>query len=57
VEPVEEPGGAGGFAEGRSGDADEIELPLTELWLVEVKPMEGAVDGCEGGEASDAALD
>ncbi len=56
AEAVEEPGGAGGFAEGWGGDADELELPLAELGLVEMQPVEGAVDGGEGGEASDAAL-
>ena len=56
LEAVEEPGGAGGFAEGWGGDADDLELPLAELGLVEVQPVEGAVDGGEGGEACDAAL-
>ncbi len=56
VEAVEEPGGAGGFAEGWGGDADQLELPLAELGLVEMQPVEGAVDGGEGGEAGDAAL-
>jgi len=56
VEAIEKPGGTGGFAEGRSGDTDEFELPLAEPWLVEVKPVEGAVDGCEGREAGDTAL-
>ena len=56
AEAVEEPGGAGGFAEGWGGDADEFELPVAELRLVEVQPVEGAVDGGEGGEAGDAAL-
>ena len=56
MEAVEEPGGAGGFTEGWCGDADQFELPFAELRLVEVQPMEGAMDGCEGGEASDAAL-
>ena len=56
VEAVEEPGGAGGFAEGWGGDADDFELPLAELRLVEVQPVEGAMDRGEGGEAGDAAL-
>ena len=56
VEAVEEPGGAIGFSEGRGGDADHFELPLAELGLVEVQPVEGAMDGGEGGEAGDAAL-
>ena len=47
LEAVEEPGGAGGFAEGWGGDADELELPLAELRLVEMQPVEGAVDGGE----------
>ena len=56
VEAVEDPGGAGGFAEGWGGDADDFELPLTELGLVEVQPVEGAMDGGEGREAGDALL-
>ncbi|MCU1225826.1 MAG: hypothetical protein JWQ42_3919 [Edaphobacter sp.] len=56
MEAIEKPGGTGGFAEGRSGDTDEFELPLAKPWLVEVKPVEGAVDGCEGREAGDTAL-
>ncbi len=56
TEAIEEPGGAGGFAEGGGGDADEVELPLAELGLMEMQPVEGAVDGGEGGEACDAAL-
>src|SRR5271170_2283653 len=56
AEAVEKPGGAGGFAEGWGGDADQLELPLAELRLVEVQPVEGAVDCGEGGEASDATL-
>ena len=42
LEAVEEPGGAGGFAEGWGGDANELKLPLAELWLVKVQPVEGA---------------
>lgn len=56
LEALEEPGGAGGFAEGWGGDADELKLPLAELGLMEVQPVEGAVDGGESGEAGDAAL-
>jgi len=56
LEAVEEPGGAGGFAEGWGGDADQFELPLAELGLMEVEPVEGSVHGGEGGEAGDAAL-
>ena len=56
VEAIEEPGGTGGFAEGRGGDADDVELPLAELGLVEVQPVEGAVHGGEAGEACDATL-
>jgi hypothetical protein len=56
LEAVEEPGGADGFAEGWGGDADQLELPLAELRLVEVQPVEGAVNCGEGSEACDAAL-
>ena len=31
-----------------------LELPLAELRLVEMQPVEGAMDGGEGGEACDA---
>ncbi|WP_433964255.1 hypothetical protein [Tunturiibacter gelidiferens] len=51
MKAVEEPGGAGGFAEGWGWDADELELPPAELRLVEMQPVEGAVDCGEGGEA------
>ena len=56
MEAVEEPGGAGGFAERRRWDANDFELPLAELGLVEVQPVEGAMHGGESGEACDAAL-
>jgi hypothetical protein len=56
LEAVEEPGGADGFAEGWRGNADEFELPLAELGLMEVQPVEGAMHGGEGGEMCDAAL-
>ena len=56
LEAVEEPGGAGGFAEGWGGDADDVELPLAELRLVEMEPVEGAMDRGECGQARDAAL-
>ncbi len=56
VEAVEEPGGSGGFAEGWGGDADEVELPAAELRLVEMQPVEGAVDCGERGEAGDAMV-
>jgi hypothetical protein len=56
VEVFEEVGGSGGFAEGRGGDADKLKLPLAELGLVEMKPVEGAMDSGDGGEACDALL-
>jgi hypothetical protein len=56
MEAVKEPGGAGGFVEGWGGNADDVELPLAELWLVEVQPVKGSVDGGEGCQAGDAAL-
>jgi hypothetical protein len=55
-EAVEEPGGAGGFAEGWGGDAEDFELPFEELGLVEVQPLEGAVDCGVGGEAGYAEV-
>ena len=57
MEAVEEPGGAGGFSpKGGDGDADELELPLAQLRLVEVQPVEGAVDCGECGQAGDAMV-
>jgi hypothetical protein len=56
LEALEEPGGTGGFAEGWGRDADDLEEPLAELGLVEMQPVEGAMDGGEGGELGDAAL-
>ena len=47
AEAVEEPGGTGVLGEGRGWDAEEFELPLAELWLVEMQPVEGAMDGGE----------
>ena len=55
-EAVEEPEGAGLFAEGWGRDAEDFKMPLAELKLVEVQPVERAVDGGEGGEARDAEL-
>jgi len=55
-ETVEEPGGAGLFAEGWGRDAEKFELPLAELRLVQMQPVERAMHrGC-GGEACDAEL-
>jgi hypothetical protein len=56
VESFEEPGGARGFVERWGGNADEFKLPLAELRLVEMEPVEGSVDRGERGEACDAAL-
>ncbi len=56
AEAVEEPCGAGGFFRGGGGDADELQLPLAELGLVEMQPVEGAMNRGEGGDARDAAL-
>jgi hypothetical protein len=55
-EAGEEPGGAGLLAEGWGGDAEDLELPFEELGLVEVQPLEGAVDCGIGGEAGDAEV-
>ncbi len=55
-EAVEEPCGAGLFAEGWCGDADELELPLAKLGLVEMQPVEGSVHGSERSEPGDTAL-
>jgi hypothetical protein len=56
VEAVKEPGGAVVLCEGGRGDADEFKLPLTELRLVEMEPVEGAMDWGEAGEAGDSTL-
>ena len=56
LEAVEKPGGSCGFAEEWCGDADQFELPLAELRLMEMQPAEGSVHGGERGEAGDAAL-
>ena len=56
LEALEEPGGACGFSEGWGGNADEFQLPLAELGLVEMQPVKGAMDSGEGCEARDAAL-
>jgi hypothetical protein len=50
-EAGEEPGGAGGFAYGWGGDAQDLKLPFAQLGLVEMQPLEGAMDGGIGGEA------
>ncbi len=55
-EALEEPGGAGLLGEGGRGDGEHLELPAAELGLVQMQPVEGAVDGELGGEAGDAAL-
>src|ERR1700721_4266381 len=56
VEAVEEPCCAGGFSEGGGGNADDVELPLAKLRLVEMQPMKRAVDCGERGEMCDATL-
>jgi hypothetical protein len=56
MEVAKEPVGASVLAEGGRWDADEFELPEAELGLVEMEPVEGAMDGGEAGEAGDAAL-
>jgi hypothetical protein len=56
LEVFEEVVGAGGFVEGWGRDADQVELPLADLGLVDVQPVEGSVNGGEGGEMADALL-
>jgi hypothetical protein len=56
VEALEEPLGASPLAEGRCGDAEDFEMPLTEAWLLQVQPVEGAMDCGRGGEARDTEL-
>ena len=41
---------------GRRGDAQHFELPATELGLVQMQPVEGAMDRRVCGEACDAEL-
>jgi hypothetical protein len=55
-ESFEEVEGACLFAEGWGGDAEDFEVPLAKLELVQVQPVERAMDGGEGGEARDAEL-
>ena len=54
AEAGEEPGGAGGFGERRSRDGEQLQLPAAELRLVQMEPLEGAVDAAVGGEGGDA---
>lgn len=49
LEAVKEPLCAVGLGEGWSGDSDEVKLPLSELRLVEVEPVEGTMDGSQAG--------
>ncbi len=56
AEAVEEPGGAGLLGEGRRGDGEHLELPQAELRLVEMQPVEGAMDGNQAGKAADALV-
>jgi hypothetical protein len=53
---MKEPGCAIVLGEGRGGDADKLKLPLAELRLMEVEPVEGAMDWSESSEAHDSAL-
>ena len=54
AEAVGEPEGAVMLGERRGGDGEEFQLPLTHAGLMEVQPVEGAVDGERGGQAGDA---
>ena len=56
AEVLEEPGGSGVFAEGRRGDADDLQQPSTQLRLMQVQPVKGAMDRGEAGEAGDALM-
>ena len=56
VEPIEKPGRAGSFTEGRSGDAEHLQMPAAKLQLVQMQPVESGMDAPVGGELSDTNL-
>ncbi len=56
MEELEDGLGARVFGEGWRGDRDQMQEPLTELGLVQMKPVEGAMDRRGGGEGGDATL-
>ena len=56
AEALEEPGRAGALAEGGRRDGEHLQQPLPQLRLVQVQPMEGAVDRGQGGEPADALV-
>jgi hypothetical protein len=56
LESLKEPGRAGLLTEGRRRDPQQFHLPLAELELMQVQPVEGAVHRGRGGETRDAKL-
>jgi len=56
MESLQKPRGARLLAERRSGDAQDFQLPPAELQLMDMQPMERAMDRRGGGEARDAKL-
>ena len=56
LEALDEPGRAGGLAEGRRGYAKQFELPAAHLLLLQVQPVERTMDGGGGGKPCDAKL-
>jgi hypothetical protein len=56
AEAIEEEFGAGLLVEGRCGDADYFEQPVTKLRLVKMQPVEGAVHRSEGCQLRDPLM-
>ncbi len=56
AEPFRKPLGPRPLGKGRSGNPDHLEQPMTQLRLVEVQPVEGAVNGRERGQRQDAPM-
>ena len=56
AETFEKPCSAGLLAKGWGRNAEKLELPLAELKLVDVQPVEGAMHRGRGGETRDAEL-
>jgi hypothetical protein len=56
MELLQKPRGARLLTERRSGDAQDFQLPAADLQLMDMQPMERAMDRRGGGEARDAKL-